>query len=307
MEGDVAGDFHEVVDLRDGRFAVIIGDAPGFGAAAAEHADRIRNHARAELARGAAPAEVLWRVDRALAAEDPERVATAMCAIVDPAERHVVVANAGHPPALLVGNDDAHWLQVPPDPPLGIACERGESSCALVPECTLFFYTDGLIERRGVALSDSLDVLHASALTVTGSAAWASALARIATVELGTPTDDATILSVRIAAPSPPGVRPAFAGLDRQHAAIRLFLDPSDHRSAHMEAVVRDLVDRLRPAIELDVHVVDPALEPGLWEGVIATPTVVRTNPAPPLRLIGTVQSAEELARALHIPFAEGN
>ena len=306
MEGDVAGDFHEVVDLRDGRLAVVVGDAPGFGAAAAEQADRIRNEARAQLLRGAAPAEVLDRVDRALANEDHERVATALCAVVDPAAREVVVANAGHPPPLIVGNTDARWLPAPPDPPLGITCGRNESSQPLVPEATLFFYTDGLIERRGIPLGDSLDVLHTSAAGVTGADAWASALARIVTTHLGTPTDDATILSVRLATTAP-DARPAFAGLDVAHVALQLFLDPTDHRSVHMETIVRDLAARLRGQADVRIHVVDRTLERELWEGVMATPTVVRVSPAPPLRLIGTVRSAEELARDLHIPYPEGS
>lgn len=102
MTGDVAGDFHDVLDLRDGRVAVVVGDAMGFGPEAAAIAEVLRSRARDAVRRTVDPAAVLTELDQALVGEGEEKIATAACVVIDPTGGVARMSNAGHPPALFV-------------------------------------------------------------------------------------------------------------------------------------------------------------------------------------------------------------
>jgi serine phosphatase RsbU (regulator of sigma subunit) len=71
-------------------------------------------------------------------------------------------SNAGHPPPVLIGADGrARLLETDPDLLLGLdhVTERADHSVTLGPGDSLLIYTDGLVERRGVALHESLEWL----------------------------------------------------------------------------------------------------------------------------------------------------
>jgi serine phosphatase RsbU (regulator of sigma subunit) len=73
-------------------------------------------------------------------------------------------SNAGHPPPVLVAPDGtARLLETRPDLLIGLdpALGRSDHVVDLEPGSSLVLYTDGLVERRGVALQDSLDWLVA--------------------------------------------------------------------------------------------------------------------------------------------------
>ena len=70
-------------------------------------------------------------------------------------------SNAGHlPPVLVLPDGDAQLLTSTPDVLLGLGeAARGDHALTLPPGASLVVYTDGLIERRGVSLLDSLEWL----------------------------------------------------------------------------------------------------------------------------------------------------
>ncbi|MGQ0846468.1 MAG: PP2C family protein-serine/threonine phosphatase [Sporichthyaceae bacterium] len=76
-------------------------------------------------------------------------------------------ASAGHPAALLVEPDGrVHQLSAGLGVPIaaGVHLPHEDGFLpALVPGSTLILYTDGLVERRGVDLTDSIDELAARA------------------------------------------------------------------------------------------------------------------------------------------------
>ena len=83
--------------------------------------------------------------------------ATCWLASYEPASGRFRWASAGHPPPVVVTGDGASLLAGGPDPPLGlVARARVDRVGGLEPGETLIAYSDGLVERRGEALTDSL-------------------------------------------------------------------------------------------------------------------------------------------------------
>jgi hypothetical protein len=306
MEGDLAGDFHEVIDLKDGRVAVVVGDAPGFGAPAAALADDLRSQLGEAFRVTDDAREVLRRLDESLCRTNDELLATVACAVIDPAFRGVHLANAGHLPPVFVNDSRAELLDGGGDPPLGIGADRRLVSHRLPGDGALFFYTDGLVERRGSSLADALTTLLRLCQGLSGANAWASELARRAAERFGEPADDATAVSVRLV--DTDALRPVVttngsAG-EVQRVVLHLYVDPRDLRSSQNEAVVRDLAYRLEDHLEVQVETID-ITAPGSdteTHGVLATPTVVRVSPEPSVRVIGGLRSVRQLARDLQLP-----
>ncbi|MEW5808767.1 MAG: SpoIIE family protein phosphatase [Actinomycetota bacterium] len=155
----VGGDWYDVVDLDDGRIALIVGDCVGHGLTAATIMGQIRSACRALLFDNPSPAAVLSRLDRFAARLPGAQCTTAVCAILDVDTGELVYSSAGHPPPVLIDADGAvdvldggHTIA------LGIRTGHPRPEArALVPGgATLMLYTDGLVERRGKTLDDGL-------------------------------------------------------------------------------------------------------------------------------------------------------
>lgn len=310
MVGDVAGDFHDVLDLRDGRVAVVIGDVAGFGPVAAERAEDLRGAIGLVFRRTDCPAAVLRALDDRIRAQDGDLFVTMACAVIDPATRTVEVANAGHPPIVFADRLEARLLDEAVEPPLGLPAARESVAYQIPSDTALFLYTDGLVERRGDRLDEALEMLIEVSRGLHGAAASAAEMARRATSRLGQPADDATVVSVRFL---PEGVRragtpaPSTVIQARQEVQLRVYLDPRQLRSMRVESVVNELVLRARSDLEVKVEVMDITV-PGIdveTDGVLAAPTIVRAAPQPRIRVVGSVRTAEELARALQVPLDE--
>lgn len=302
MVGDVAGDFYDVIDLKDGRVVVIVGDAPGYGPRAATLAEELRGEARRALADTGDARGVLARLDERVRARGEEAIATAVCTVIDADARTVQLASAGHLPPLIVTDHSAALLDAASDTPLGIASERTVSAHRLPVGTTMFLYTDGLIERRSTALGDSLAALEDISQGVIGASAWASELARRATQRLGEPSDDATVLSLRLLAA---GARhPTVAPSTRPPVRLDVYVDPRDPRSARTERMVIELANRLGDDLDIHVQVIDVTAAGADIDthDVLATPTIVRTTPRPPVRVIGGSRSVTDLAHQLQLP-----
>jgi hypothetical protein len=294
MDGESAGDFHDIIDLRDGRTAVIIGDAPGYGATAAVVADALQAETRRAFRESDDPVAVFERLDQLLMERDEPTIATATCVVIDPHQRQLGLVNAGHPPPILTTTGGVDVIDGQPDPLLGLSATRRLHTRRLPADATLFLYTDGLIERRGTPLDQSLDDLARLCGQLSTGTAWASEVARRAIDRFGSPADDVTVLSVRIGANNV-GVAPV---------RLRVYVDRRDLRTSHTESVVRDLATGLRDRLDVRVDVVDVA-DPDVdttGHGVMATPTVVRVAPEPVVRVVGALTNAADLAGLLQLP-----
>lgn len=307
MVGDVAGDFHDVIDLKDGRVAIVIGDVAGVGPEAAEEADELQAQLHRLFRRTDSPAEVLSLLDDLLVRTKADLYATLACAVVDPGSRSVDVASAGHPPILFTNGVEAHLLDGSIGPPLGISGERGATTYPLSGDAALFLYTDGVVERRGTSLEATLDDLVRSGRGLHGAIASASELVRRTTARLGQPADDATVVSVRMLSNGSRRVDDGSQLGGRTRVVLRIYLNSRDLRSTRTEAVVKELALRTRETLDFFMELIDVS-QPGSdidQDGVLAAPTVVRVQPEPKIRVVGSVRSVEDLARALQLPLSQ--
>jgi phosphoserine phosphatase RsbU/P len=168
-EVGVGGDWYDVFALPSGHVGVVIGDVAGSGLLAAVVMGRIRSALRAYALETHDPADVLTRLDRKIQFFEPDAMATAAYAVIDPARTTVTVSLAGHLPPVLVDAEGATELLVAPaDLPLGAYLGAPRRATTLpVPNAALF-YTDGLIERRDRPLRDGIAELLSA--VGTGSA-----------------------------------------------------------------------------------------------------------------------------------------
>ncbi|MGB3481040.1 MAG: SpoIIE family protein phosphatase [Mycobacterium sp.] len=168
----VGGDWYDVVDLGDGRIALIVGDCVGHGLAAATVMGQLRSACRALLLESASPSAALTSLDRFAEQLPGAACTTAFCAVLSPESGELVYSSAGHPPPILVGADRS--LQLLEDArtiPLGVRRDwvRSEARLVLPARSTLLLYTDGLVERRRDTLDDG--ILRAAGLVQEGQSA----------------------------------------------------------------------------------------------------------------------------------------
>ena len=158
---EVGGDWYDVIELPRGRVGVVIGDVVGHGIAAAALMGRLRTALHSYSIEGHGPGRALELVDRFVQSLNEPAMATAAYAVFDMYTSKVTYATAGHLPPIVVSAQDARVLEVQPAPPLG-AFPYGrcpEHEFMLENSEMLFLYTDGLVERRGVPLTDGIKTL----------------------------------------------------------------------------------------------------------------------------------------------------
>lgn len=155
----VGGDWYDIVDLEDGRIAMVVGDCVGHGLAAATVMGQVRSACRALLFENPSPGAALAGMDRFAARLPGAQCTTAVCAVLNPETGELVYSSAGHPPPILVHADgttqmldDGHTIA------LGVRpnWSRPEARVTVPARATLLLYTDGLVERRRTALGQGI-------------------------------------------------------------------------------------------------------------------------------------------------------
>jgi PAS domain S-box-containing protein len=162
----VGGDWYDALELGGGRVGVAMGDVVGHGLGAAALMAQLRHATRAYALEGHSPGGVLDRLDSLVRNLDGGQMATLLYLVVEPDRSSVRFACAGHVPPLVVDPEGhAEYLEVPPDPPLGVfeSASHSEAEVTLEPGSTLVLYTDGLVEQRGVSIDEGLEALRAAA------------------------------------------------------------------------------------------------------------------------------------------------
>ena len=164
----VGGDWHDIVPLRSGRAALIVGDAMGHGPEAAAVMVQLRTAAHTLADLELEPEEILVRLDRMATAMPTAPFATCIAAIIDPAASTCVIAKAGHlPPMLSLANGHTSLVELPLGLPIGLGtCSYEATKINLPRGAILALYTDGLVESRAKSLDDGLAALS-GALSAT--------------------------------------------------------------------------------------------------------------------------------------------
>jgi CheY-like chemotaxis protein len=157
-QAEIGGDFYELCRLEQ-RLAVAVGDVAGHSLHAATVMAELRHATRAFLSEGHPPAAVLDRLNRLLTLLIPDETATLCLLDIEPDTGAVRLANAGHPPPLLVSADGPRFV-THRTPLLGLpGRDATQITFTLDPGDVLVLYTDGLIERRGRHLDEGLAAL----------------------------------------------------------------------------------------------------------------------------------------------------
>ena len=150
-EGPAAGgDFHDVVQLDKGRFALILGDVSGHGRQALAVTALVHYTVRAYLAAGLQPRLALRLTDQSLEGKLGDDFVTVLAAIYDPAASTLEYATAGHPVPIVVGKQADHPVDGLTAPPIGIGPRTGdrETCVSICSGSRICLFTDGLTEAR---------------------------------------------------------------------------------------------------------------------------------------------------------------
>lgn len=162
----IGGDWYDAFLLPDGHLMLVVGDVSGHDQQAATGMAQVRNLLRGIAYGAPTPAATLLGLDRALDGLAVDAIATAVvCRVEQRADGQRVLrwSNAGHPPPVLIDPDGrARLLDTEPELLLGMdpGEQRVDHAVALPEGSTLVLYTDGLVERRGTSLQESLDRLR---------------------------------------------------------------------------------------------------------------------------------------------------
>jgi serine phosphatase RsbU (regulator of sigma subunit) len=195
----VGGDWYEVVDLGEGRRALIVGDCVGHGLEAATAMGALRNVSRALLSEGRGPGEVITSLHHFATTTPAAFCATVVCAIVDLRAQTITYSNAGHLPPLLVHDDTALWLNGALATPLAVGDPvRSEARIDVRPGDLLVLYTDGLVERKGEDLDVGLARLADLVTTRRNDSVQDIADHLIGKLVNETPRDDIALVVKRI-------------------------------------------------------------------------------------------------------------
>ena len=165
----VGGDWYDVVDLDDGRVALVVGDCVGHGLGAATVMGQLRSACRALFLEQSSPSAVLAGMDRFAIRLPGARCTTVFCAVLTLDSGELVFSSAGHPPPILALSDGTTtMLEGGRGLPLALRLGRirPEVRMTLPPRATLLLYTDGLVERRGISMDDGM--VHAAELVRGG-------------------------------------------------------------------------------------------------------------------------------------------
>lgn len=153
---EVGGDFYDFIPLEGGRLGILIGDVSGKGVASALFMARLTSDIRLLAIRDWEPSGLVEQVNGYLCGQSRRGMfATLLYMVLDPAERSISYANAGHLPPVLwnSGQGDYRIVRDGGGPPVGILAGAGYHSSTLRlddGDCLLLF-TDGLIEAKNHA------------------------------------------------------------------------------------------------------------------------------------------------------------
>ncbi len=146
----VGGDWYDAIPLPGSRVALVVGDVMGHSMTSAAIMGQLRTTAQTLAGLDLPPQEVLHHLDEQAQRLGSDRMATCLYAVYDPVAHRIVIANAGHPPPVLLHRDGrAEVLRIPAGAPIGVGGVDFEAVELDAPAgATLLLYTDGLVESR---------------------------------------------------------------------------------------------------------------------------------------------------------------
>ena len=147
----VAGDFYDIIPLRNEKTCLVLGDVCGKGIAAALYMARVMSYFRAVASLQESTQDLLPSVNRFLAGEWSDRTfATASLLVMDRGQGEVSIYSAGHPSPYLFreSSETLHLIEVSHGFPLGVDadCQYDRVDVALASGDSIIVYTDGITD-----------------------------------------------------------------------------------------------------------------------------------------------------------------
>jgi serine phosphatase RsbU (regulator of sigma subunit) len=148
---EVGGDWFDVIPLKGGQVALVVGDVTGHSIHAAALMGQLRTTTAALARLGCPPEEIMAQLSGVVAEHGEEAGATCLYAVYDPASRRCCLTSAGHlPPVLRRPGGTTEFLDAPGGVMLGAGPGRYPATDIDLPAgSVLALYTDGLIEHPG--------------------------------------------------------------------------------------------------------------------------------------------------------------
>jgi sigma-B regulation protein RsbU (phosphoserine phosphatase) len=150
----ISGDYYDYLDLGNGRFGIVIADVSGKGVPAGLLMAMCRSALRSVAPGRRSPSEVLAAVNRQLYPDIREDMFISMAyAVLDQETGSLVIARAGHDPALLFRRDSGK-VELLRSPGLALGVDGGSVFERVTKDCVVdlrpgdcvLLYTDGVRE-----------------------------------------------------------------------------------------------------------------------------------------------------------------
>jgi len=145
----VGGDYYDVFPAGERELALVVADVSGKGMPAALLMSNLQATVKAYATVECSPKDLCGKVNRAISKSiTAERFITFFYAVLDPAERRLTYANAGHNPPVLARQDGACLKLETTGTVLGLFPEASYEQAAvdLLPGDRLVMFTDGITE-----------------------------------------------------------------------------------------------------------------------------------------------------------------
>jgi len=151
----IGGDYYDLLPLKDGQFALTLGDVSGKGIPAAVMMASIQTLLRTLLQQDALHlASVLTALNQTMyETSTPERYSMLFCGVVSQDRSTLTYVNAGHTLPFLLRCDGSVERLAGGGPPLALLPEISfvQISVRLEPEDTLVVFSDGIVEPCNLA------------------------------------------------------------------------------------------------------------------------------------------------------------
>ncbi len=161
----VGGDWYDVIAAPGGTVTFVIGDVQGHSISAAALMGQLRMALHAYIAEGHAPDVAVAQVNRLMLSLRADLLATCCLATLNPCTGELLLVRAGHPlPVVTDADGGTRELDVAGGLPLGTDEDTTWplTRHTMEPGSRLVLYTDGLVERRGAGIDETVGELVAS-------------------------------------------------------------------------------------------------------------------------------------------------
>lgn len=177
------GDYFDYFPMLEDRYGVVVADVAGHGIGPALIMSETRAILRSLARTCPDPGDILAQANRVLA-EDLHNSAfvALMLACIDPQERTLIFASAGHPGTLFDQQGRLRERIVSHDPPLGVIDDRRFATLGpidLHSGETILFYTDGIVETFNEAEEQFGEARMMATIQATSSLSSRDAIAEI--------------------------------------------------------------------------------------------------------------------------------